>query len=169
MSLRTLEVAVCCSRAAASSRVRALTCSCRSARVEPAGRAADGPLLRFGFVVLRYRVFAGLRVMVFTSQSLGRRPTLPHRGVRCAPQQNSLSIVSYGHKPRSRSEPGGRSMSAVPPIASKFYAPQRQTPSAISSHSVGLPVDCEVGHGPPDRNLPFRVGCGVVLGPGGST
>src|SRR5262249_26511922 len=82
MTSRILEVAVCCSRVSASSRVRALTCACRSARV-----AAFGALLCLGFVVLAYCVFAGLRLIV------RRRPTwrsrcaddrsLPHHGVRC--------------------------------------------------------------------------------------
>src|SRR5262245_57350579 len=60
----TSEVAVCCSRASASSRVRALTCSRRSARVELAGRAAVGTSLHSGFVVLACCVFAGLRLIV---------------------------------------------------------------------------------------------------------
>jgi hypothetical protein len=60
----TSEVAFCCSRASASSRVRALTCSCTSARVELAGRVAVGALLRLGFVVLPCCVFAGLRLIV---------------------------------------------------------------------------------------------------------
>jgi hypothetical protein len=64
MTRSTSEVAVCCSRASASSRVRALTCSCRSARVELTGRVAVGALLRLDFVVLVCRVFAGLRLMV---------------------------------------------------------------------------------------------------------
>src|ERR1700730_4745022 len=45
------------------SRVRALTCCCRSARVELAGRAAVGTLLRFGFLALPCCVFAGLRLV----------------------------------------------------------------------------------------------------------
>ena len=100
MTRSTSDAAVCCSRASASSRVRALTCSCRSARVELAGRASVGTLLRLGFVVLACCAFAGLRLIV------RRRLTepftwaddhkLPHQGVRCATQQNSLSIGSYG-------------------------------------------------------------------------
>ena len=69
----TSEVAVCCSRASVSSRVRALTCCCRSARVELAGGAAVGALLRLGFLVLPRCVFAGLRVIV------RRRVTEPSR------------------------------------------------------------------------------------------
>ena len=46
----TSEVAVCCSRTAASSRASALTCSRRSASCEWAGPAADGASLRFGLV-----------------------------------------------------------------------------------------------------------------------
>src|SRR6516164_8781052 len=57
-------VAVCCSRASASSRVSALTCCCRSARVELAGRASAGALLGLSLVVLPRRVFAGLRFLV---------------------------------------------------------------------------------------------------------
>ena len=68
MTPSTSEVAVCCSRATASSRARALTCCCRSARVELAGCAAVGASLRFGLVVLPGRVFA-LRLIV------PRRPT----------------------------------------------------------------------------------------------
>src|SRR6516162_955332 len=68
----TSEVAVCCSsaltscfRASASSRVRALTCSCRSLRVELAGRAALAALLRLGPLGLRCcRFFAGFRPTV---------------------------------------------------------------------------------------------------------
>jgi hypothetical protein len=61
---RTSDDAVCCSRASASSRVRALTCACRSARVELAGRAAVGALLRFGLVGLRCCVFEVFRFTV---------------------------------------------------------------------------------------------------------
>src|ERR1700756_4456251 len=46
----------------ASSRMRPLTCCCRSARVELAGRAAVGTLSRLGFLVLPCCVFAGLRL-----------------------------------------------------------------------------------------------------------
>src|SRR4029079_5237341 len=84
-------VAVCCSRASASSRVRALTCCCRSA-----GCAAVGALLRLGLVVVSCCVFVGLRLIV---RRLLREPfpwaddhTLPHHECHCAPQQNSLSI-----------------------------------------------------------------------------
>src|SRR6266436_2106565 len=100
MTPRTSDVAVCCSRASASSRVRALTCSCRSARVELAGRASVGVLLRLGFVVLACCAFAGLRVIVRRRLTepfpWADDHTLPHYEVRCAPQQNSLSIGSYG-------------------------------------------------------------------------
>ena len=63
MTLSTSAVAVCCSRAAASSRVSALTCFCRSARIELTGCAAVGASLRFGLVVLPGHVFA-LRLIV---------------------------------------------------------------------------------------------------------
>ncbi len=33
---------------------------------------------------------------------------------------------------------GGQSMSAVPPIASKFYAPQRKTPSATALNRFAI-------------------------------
>jgi hypothetical protein len=99
----TSEVAVCCSRASASSRVRALTCSCRSARVELAGRASVGASLRLGFVVLACCAFAGLRLIVRRRLTepfpWADDHTLPHHEVRCAPQQNSLSIGSYGSDP----------------------------------------------------------------------
>ncbi len=49
--------------ASASSRVRALTCSCRSARVELAAGAAVGASLRLGFFVPLCCVFAGLRLI----------------------------------------------------------------------------------------------------------
>src|SRR5262249_42091480 len=62
--LQFAGIAVCCSRASASSRVRVLTRSCRSATVELAGRAAVRALLRAGLAVLPCRVFAGLRLMV---------------------------------------------------------------------------------------------------------
>src|SRR6266566_5397405 len=103
MTRSTSDVAVCCSRASASSRVRALTCSCRSARVELAGRAAVGPSLRVGFVVLLCGVFAGLRLIArrrLTEPPWADDHTLPHHEAYCAPQQNSLSIGSYGSKMR---------------------------------------------------------------------
>src|SRR5258708_1655862 len=99
MACRTSEVAICCSNASASSRVRALTCSCRSARVELAGRASVGVLLRLGFVVLACCAFAGLRVIVRRRLTepfpWADDHTLPHYEVRSAPQQNSLRC----HKP----------------------------------------------------------------------
>src|SRR5215471_5431339 len=86
----TSEVAVCCSRASASSRVRALTCCCRSASVELGGRAAVGALFRLGFVVLACCVFAGLRLIVQRRLAepfpRANDRTLPHHGVRCASQ-----------------------------------------------------------------------------------
>src|SRR5262249_9688088 len=100
MMLSTSEVAVCRSRASASSRVRAVTCCCRSARVELAGRAAVGALLRLGFVVLACCAFAGLRLIVprrltepFTWAD---DQTLSHHGVRCAPQQNGSANGTDG-------------------------------------------------------------------------
>src|SRR5262249_29475652 len=72
----------------------------RSARVELDWRAAVGALLRSGFVLVACCVFAGLRLIVrrrlTEPLSLGDDHTLPHHEVRCAPQQNSLSIGSYG-------------------------------------------------------------------------
>jgi hypothetical protein len=102
MTRSTSDAAVCCSRASASSRVRALTCSCRLAR-ELAGRASVGALLRLGFVVLACCAFAGLRLIVrrcltepFTWAGDHR---LPHHGVRCAPQQIHSRLTAMGHKP----------------------------------------------------------------------
>ena len=96
----TSAVAVCRSSASASSRARAVTCCCRSARVELAWRAAVGVLLRLGFVVLPCCVFAGLRVIVRRRLTeplpWADEHTLPRHEVGCAPQQNSLSIGSYG-------------------------------------------------------------------------
>jgi hypothetical protein len=88
-------------RASASSRVRALTCSCRSARVELAWRAAGfGALLRSGLVVLACCVFAGLRLIVrrrLTEPFTGADDhTLPHHGVRCAPQQVHPRLAAMG-------------------------------------------------------------------------
>src|ERR1700738_1436557 len=87
ITLSTSAVAVCCSRASASSRVRALTWSCRSARVELAGGAAVGAVLRLGFFVVLYCVFAGLLLI---AQRRLTEPftwaddlTLPHHEVRC--------------------------------------------------------------------------------------
>src|SRR5712692_4929148 len=94
MTFSTSAVAVCCSRASASSRVRALTWSCRSTRVELAGRAAVGALSRLGFVVLPCCVFAGLRLIVrrrLTETSHGpttihyhiMRSVVHHSKIRC--------------------------------------------------------------------------------------
>src|SRR5215472_16142678 len=102
MTCSTSEVAVCCSRASASSRVRALTCSCRSPRVELAGRAAVGALFRLGFLLLPCCVFADLRLIVrrrLAEPSLGRPITLPHHEVPCAPQQNLPLIGRFGSQP----------------------------------------------------------------------
>src|SRR5262249_18282923 len=94
----TSALAVCCSRASASSRVRALTCACRSARVELAGRASA--LLRLGFIVPPCCVFTGLRVIVRRRLTepfpWADDHTLPHHEGHCAPQQNSLSIGRFG-------------------------------------------------------------------------
>src|SRR3974377_1744674 len=59
----TSDVAVCSPRACANSRVRALTCSCRSATVELACRAAVGALFGLGFFGLLCCVVAGLRLI----------------------------------------------------------------------------------------------------------
>src|SRR5262249_12323311 len=68
MTCSTSEVAVCCSRASDSSRVRALTCRCRSVGIELIGRLAVGRLFRLGLglglVLLPCRVFSGLRFLV---------------------------------------------------------------------------------------------------------
>src|SRR6516164_11231354 len=116
MTLSTSAVAICCSRASASWRVRALTCSCRSARVELAGGAAVGAWLRLGFFVLLCCAFAGLRLMV---QRRLTEPfpcvddhTLPHHEVRRAQQQNSLVIGSY----RSFTSQGAAVRLAVCPL-----------------------------------------------------
>src|SRR5262245_11241704 len=104
MTRSTSEVAVCWSRASASSRVRALTCSCRSARVEPAWRAAVGALLRSGFVVLACCVFAGLRPIarrrLTEPLSLSNDYTLAHREVRRAPQEIRCRLAATGHSRR---------------------------------------------------------------------
>src|SRR5262249_37101770 len=100
MTLNTSAVAVCCSRACAGSRVRALPFCCGSVRVELAGRGAVGALFRLGLVVLPCRVFAGLRLLVRgrLTEPLpwANDHTLPHYEAPCAPQQNSPSIGSYG-------------------------------------------------------------------------
>ncbi len=123
MTRSTSEVAVCCSRASASSRVRALTCSCRSARVELAGRASVGVLLRLGSVVLACCAFAGLRAIVRRRLTepfpWADDHTLPHHEVRCAPQQNSLSTGSCGSNAPDRQAPDPRGMSAMPPTATE--------------------------------------------------
>src|SRR5262245_14750372 len=80
----TSEVAVCCSRASANSRVRKATCSCRLATVELRRRAAVGALLRFGFVVSPCRFLARLRLIVrrrLTERS-PRPTTIPYHIVR---------------------------------------------------------------------------------------
>src|SRR5712692_4016135 len=108
-----------------SSRARALTCCCRSARVELAWRAAVGALLRLGFVVLPCCVLAGLRVIVrrrLTEPSHGPttihyhiiRSVVHHSKIRCrlaAMGQNpnaSLGVATSGssgcrHGPREQS------------------------------------------------------------------
>jgi hypothetical protein len=57
-------------------------------------------VVALGFVVLPCCVFAGLRLIVrrrFTETFLWADDhTLPHQGGRCAPQQNSASIGSFG-------------------------------------------------------------------------
>ena len=88
MTLRISSVAVRYSCASLSSRVRALTCSCRSARVELAGRAAVGPLLRLGFAVLSCCVFAGIRL---TEPSHGHQTGLSLRLGRFAKKQTVSS------------------------------------------------------------------------------
>jgi hypothetical protein len=96
MTRSTSEVAVCCSsasascfRASASSRVRVPTCSCRSARVELAGRAAVGALLRLGFVVLPCCAFAGLRPIV------RRRLTEPSHGATTVDYHIKMPVVQH--------------------------------------------------------------------------
>src|SRR6516162_2383268 len=74
MTLRTSEVAACCSSASSRSRVRWSSCFCRSAALGLRRRAAVGALLRLGFVVLPCCAFAGLRLIV------RRRLTLPSHG-----------------------------------------------------------------------------------------
>src|SRR6516225_11836161 len=89
MIFSTSAVAVCCSRASPSSRVRALTCCCRSAGVELAWRVAVGALLRLSFVVLPCRVFAGLRVIV------RRRLTEPSHGPTIIRYHIMRSVVHH--------------------------------------------------------------------------
>src|SRR5262249_4773502 len=100
MTRRTSANAFSRSIASFSSLVRASSFSFRSATEGLLWRAAVGALLRSGFVVLACCVFAGLRLIVrrrlTEPLSLGDDHTLPHHEVRCAPQQNSLSIGSYG-------------------------------------------------------------------------
>src|SRR5262245_15707009 len=93
ITLSTSDVAVCCSRALASSRVRALTCSCRSARVELAGRAAVGALLRLGFLGLACCVFAGLRLMA------RRRLIEPSHGPTTIRYHIKGSVVQHSKMP----------------------------------------------------------------------
>jgi hypothetical protein len=100
-------VAVCSSRASASSRVRALTCCCRSARVELACRVAVRALSRLGFVVLLRCVFAGLRVVVrrrLTEPSHGPttihyhivRAVVHHSTIRCRLAAMGHSLPYFG-------------------------------------------------------------------------
>src|SRR5262249_47921145 len=113
-----------------SSRVAArgtLTCSCRSARVELAGRAADGALLRLGFVVLPCCGFADLRLIVrcrliepspgpTTIRYHNMRPVVHHTKIR-------RQFAAMGH-PRS--------------LLSKPYVPTR--PLRPESGSAGRPM-----------------------------
>ena len=89
MTLSTSEVAACYSRASASSRVRALTCSCRSARVELSERTAVCALLRLGFVALPRCVFAALRLIV------RRRLTEPSHGPTSIHYHTMRSVVHH--------------------------------------------------------------------------
>ena len=96
MTRSTSEVAVCCSRASASSRVRALACACRSGRVELAGRVVVGALRRFGRVGLRCCGFAGLRLIVrrrLTEPSHG--PTTLYYHIVDAVVQHSINRPGY--------------------------------------------------------------------------
>ena len=109
------EAAVCCSsastscfRASASSRVRALTCSCRSARVELVGRAAVGALLRLGFVVLPCCVFAGLRLILrrrLTEPCLGPT-TVGYHIMRAVVHHSKIGCLlsEMGHNRRTASD-----------------------------------------------------------------
>jgi hypothetical protein len=54
--------------------------------------------LRLGFLVLPCCVFAGLPAYSATLSHGADDHTQPHHEARCAPQQNSLSIGSYGSK-----------------------------------------------------------------------
>src|SRR6516225_7546517 len=123
MICSTSAVAVCCSIASASSRVRTSSffcasfssrvrkssCLSRSAAEEPRRRAAVGALLRWGFVVLPRCVFAGLRVIVrrrlAEPSPWADNPTLPHHEVRCAAQQIGSRGVRDGSKTRMASDP----------------------------------------------------------------
>src|SRR5262249_36958901 len=89
MTRATSRVVVCCSRDSASSRLTALTCSCRSALVELARHGAVGGLLRLGFVVLPCCVFAGLRLIV------RRRLTQPCPGPTTIRYHIMRTVVHY--------------------------------------------------------------------------
>src|SRR5262249_18492102 len=57
MTCNTSDVALCCSRASASSRVKRSSCSCISAAEGPRPRGAVDSLRRLSFVALRWRIF----------------------------------------------------------------------------------------------------------------
>jgi len=89
ITCNTSDVAACRSRASASSRVSALTSSCRLATtVELAGCASVSASLRLGFILLVCCAFAGSRLIVrcrLSEPFLSTNDhTLPHHEVHCA-------------------------------------------------------------------------------------
>src|SRR5215471_15835526 len=61
MTCNTSDVALCCSRASTSSRVKRSSCSCIPAAEGPRPRAAVDSLGRLSFVVLQWRIFIARR------------------------------------------------------------------------------------------------------------
>jgi hypothetical protein len=85
--------------------------------------------------VLRFRCFTGYSATP-SHQALPRADDhrLPHHEVRCAPQQNSLSIGSYGSISTLLAEATRPFMSAVPPIATNEVSRSETSRGAISRH-----------------------------------
>ena len=99
-----------------------------------------------------------------------RRPsTLPHHEFRCAPQQNSPSIGSYGSKASDRRTRRARAMSAVPPIAPELVP--RGSPSLgatlplLSPCCQALPPAPTAPRTRPSPHLGQSPPCACVLSP----
>jgi hypothetical protein len=144
MTFSTSLVAVCCSRASASSRVRAVTCSCKSAFDERLRRATAIVAPRFGFGVLPRRAFAALppvvarRFMPAPGSGGGIVPALTSTLVGGRKRLWHWPMSALGHKATWRPN---SAMSAVPPLATEVRLLSgsllRQTIPSVGQPSSG--------------------------------